>query len=202
MWLVDSGSSCFLSPHVQHVLLPEDTDVSLTGIGSAQFRSKSELFLTTMDSEGEYNTLIYPKCYNVAPDTLEFAIASTGSLERCGYKFHIEADNAYYTTPRDRTVRLVTDQVTGFHFIVEHVDAAPSVSGRNCVRQQLLDAQQPDRAAFCYQSEPETKPDVCHTAESLDTYLRHTVRGGFLGIRFALPSRQIRRRVNGSRFKA
>jgi len=177
LWLWDTGAGCFLSPHEEHILDPEAVNMSLSGVGSATSRSRSLLFLTTLDSDGEYNCLQYPKCYNVEPHVIDFAIASTGALERCGYTSHVAADGAYYITPKGRLVRLVTDQVTGFHFLVEHVNAKPSVMARNKLRADLAAKGKHALAARCLTSEPEIKPDACHTAASLDEFLRHHSQG-------------------------
>ena len=91
-----------------------------------------------MDTQGSYNTMQYGKCYNTK-NGVGFPIASTGAMERNGCRFDINEARPEYITAGKRTISLVTDSFTGFHFIVEHVRAAPSIALRAwCVRQSLV----------------------------------------------------------------
>ena len=134
-WLADSGSTCFVSDEREHILCAEECVMNITGVGATICKLRSQLVITTMDTAGDYNTMQYGRCYNTKGG-VGFPIASTGAMARNGCKFNLDYDKPRYTTGGGRTIPLVTDAVTGFHFIVEHVKALPSIKLREwCLRE-------------------------------------------------------------------
>ena len=151
----------------------------ITGLGDTVATRRSPLILTTVDAEGLYSTVQYPKCYNLLNGPLDFCLASTGALERSGFRFNIDFEHPHYVTAGGRVVPLLTDQVSGFHWLVEHIDAAPSIALRQaCLRQaQQLLRDKPHSVNFdgspgIYRSTPEVKPDRPCDASMLDAQLR------------------------------
>ena len=52
LWLVDSGSSCFVTPFRDTMILPIHTELQMNGIGGAQSRMVSPLILSFLDADG------------------------------------------------------------------------------------------------------------------------------------------------------
>ena len=111
MWLIDTGATAFLSPYDTHVCCAEKIHMPITGLGDTVATRRSPLILTTVDADGCYSTIQYPKCYNLLDGPLDFCLASTGALERNGFKFSINFDHPHYITAGGRVVPLVTDRV-------------------------------------------------------------------------------------------
>ena len=167
-WLADTGSTCFVSDEPEHVLCAEECLMNITGVGATVCNLRSQLIITTMDTQGCYNTMQYGKCYNTK-NGVGFPIASTGAMERNGCRFDINEDRPQYITAGKRTIPLVTDSFTGFHFIVEHVRAAPSIALRAwCVRQSLVLHHDKRHVTHfrgtptMYQAEAEEKPTIAY----------------------------------------
>ena len=184
LWLLDGGSSCFVSPYQEHILCAMNCDVALKGVGTARTTQQSSLALSMMTAEGRYCTLLYPKCYNVAAGSLEFAIASGGSLERCGWKSVLGSHRPRLVSPAGHTVPLLTDFGTGFHFIPEIVRAQPSVRYREW-RLEKAQAEIASGQSTSYISPPtkftssvDAKPDTFFTNETYDDFLQTQSRGG------------------------
>ena len=167
-WLADTGSTCFVSDEPEHVLCAEECLMNITGVGATVCNLRSQLIITTMDTQGCYNTMQYGKCYNTK-NGVGFPIASTGAMERNGCRFDINEERPQYITAGKRTIPLVTDSFTGFHFIVEHVRAAPSIALRAwCVKQALVLHHDKSHVTHfrgiptMYQAEPEEKPTIAY----------------------------------------
>ena len=183
LWLLDGGSSCFASPYPEHILCATKCEVALKGVGTARTTQQSSLALTMLTAEAKYCTLLFPKCYNVAPGSLEFAIASGGSLERCGWRSVLDNHQPRLVSPAGHSIPLLTDFSTGFHFIPELVRAEPSVRYRKWRLERAL-ADMADGAHTTYVSRPtmykseiDAKPEEFFTNASYDDFLQAQSRG-------------------------
>ena len=183
LWLLDSGSTCFASPHKEHILCAVECDMSLRGVGTTRTTMKSPLVLTMLDSKARYCTFAFPKCYNLDGGSLDFAIASAGALEGCGWSFVLDHEKPYMRSPAGCEIPLLTDFSTGFHFIPEQLRAEPSVRYRE-KHLQIARRQAASGAVFKYAGTPtiykgptEAKPMRCLTNESYDAYLKVQTRG-------------------------
>ena len=94
-WLADTGSTCFVSDEPEHVLCAEECLMNITGVGATVCNLRSQLIITTMDTQGCYNTMQYGKCYNTK-NGVGFPIASTGAMERNGCRFDINEERPQY----------------------------------------------------------------------------------------------------------
>ena len=177
LWLCDSGSTCLLSPHREHVVLELPCTATISGVGSMQSSSLSPAVLTTMDSEGQYVTLQCERCYNL-PE-LGFAILSTGLFEAAGYQWNMAGKNSTMMTPSGRVVPLIYDGDTGFHYLVEHTRAAPTLELKNAIIQKALASETSTMLSTptLFQETSEVKPAACHDLSSLQALSRSALGG-------------------------
>ena len=183
LWLGDTGSTAWVSSEPEHVLVPKSSCMMLKGVGSARCSRTSNGVLSTIDTEGLYNTMTWATVYNLDPGSeLNMCIASIGSMERMGYAFHFDADNPHYETPAGRKVRLLTDRVTGFHFIIEYLFARPSVQIRQLITQRVqadVTAGKPSQhEATMFEAPIMEKPSAQINEEGYDELLRRASSGG------------------------
>ena len=74
---------------------------------------------------------------------------------------------------------LIYDDVTGFHYIVEHTLAAPTLELKNAIIQKALasDASSMLSTPALFQDTPEVKPAACHDISSLQALSRSALGG-------------------------
>ena len=125
--LVDSGSTCFLSPITEHFLIPARTAMRINGVGQGLAERVSPLAISTVTSHGSYHLIKYPAVYGLTNGGLTFPIMPTGKLELQGYKFALEAEHGHLKTPQEDIVPLLFDATTGFHWLVERLYARTTV---------------------------------------------------------------------------
>ena len=125
--LVDSGSTCFLSPVREHFLVPARTAMRISGVGQGLAEKVSPLAISTITSTGSYHLIKYPTVYGLANGGLSFPIMPTGKLELQGYRFALEAEHGHMTTPNGDVIPLLFDASTGFHWFVERLYARPTI---------------------------------------------------------------------------
>jgi len=117
--LVDSGSTCFLTPLDEHLIVRYACATPITGIGNSTGKNYSPMIMGAVTSTGHYHVMHYPRIYEMK--SLDFTIVSTPALERCGYEFRLNANSSRMITPGGEVVPLVRDPGTGFHFLVDHL---------------------------------------------------------------------------------
>ena len=105
--LVDSGSTCFLSPLGEHILVRFHCTTAITGIGQSTAEYYSPCVMGGVTSEGQYHLINYPRVYEMK--SLEFPILSTPGLERCGYEFRLNSNFSHMLTPGGEIVPLVRE---------------------------------------------------------------------------------------------
>ena len=177
LWLVDSGSSCFISPHKEHRLAMRHCSMGIKGVGNTVCNTSSTLVLSTVGTSGEYITIQHATCYNL-PD-LQFSIMPTGVMEQHGYAFYLEHSCPRMVTPDNHTVPLLRDQSTGFVYMVEHINSPFSIA----VRQKAVESANKyvnehvlhdyvGTPSFSTPEVPEQHPAAPHTVATIDALLR------------------------------
>ena len=121
--LVDSGSTCFLTPLDEHIIVRFACTTPINDIGNSTAKHYSPMVLVAVTSEGQYHVMNYPRIYEMT--SLDFTILSTPALERCGYDFRLNSNSSRMITPGGEIFPLVRDPRTGFHFMVDHFRAKP-----------------------------------------------------------------------------
>jgi hypothetical protein len=121
--LVDSGSTCVITPYLRQLILriPNKTIISGVGTGSVSFASP--IIFTTVMTTGQYEMFNFLTGYFMTD--LDFAIMSCAQLERSGNEFTLSASFSRTKTPAGVVVPFVGDAQTGFHFLIDHLLAAP-----------------------------------------------------------------------------
>ena len=137
LWLVDSGSSCFVTPFRDTMILPIRTELQMNGIGGAHSKMVSPLILSFLDADGEYAVLHFQCVFLL--ETLPIPLFATGPCEQQGWGFSLNASSPCATMPDGRCVPLFRDRVTGFHWIPEHLQALPTIKGRRAVVSKCLE---------------------------------------------------------------
>ena len=123
--LVDSGSSCFLSPDRRHFYVRRPCDTAIKGIGKENVTEYAPLFYSFVTHEGGYVMLQFDRVYHM--ETLDFPIFSSGKANELGFVFVLASDHPHMLTPDGRHVPLIRDSMTGFMWIAERCLAANTV---------------------------------------------------------------------------
>jgi hypothetical protein len=119
------------------------------------------MIMGAVTSTGHYHVMHYPRIYEMK--SLDFTIVSTPALERCGYEFRLNANSSRMITPGGEVVPLVRDPGTGFHFLVDHLQAKLVLE-----RKRLLLANLRERKGRCWTIVSNLKMLKCHLPD-LDT---------------------------------
>ena len=151
MWLVDSGSSCFVTPFRDTMILPIRTELQMNGIGGAHSKMVSPLILSFLDAEGKYAVLHFQCVFLL--ETLPIPLFATGPCEQQGWSFCLNASSPCATMPDGRCVPLFRDRVTGFHWLAERLQALPTIKGRRAVVSKCLE--QPNQTGLELEYVPE-----------------------------------------------
>ncbi len=117
--LVDSGSTCVITPYLRQIILciPNKTIISGVGTGSVSFASP--IIFTAVATTGAYEMFTFPTGYFMLD--LNFAIMPCAYLERAGYEFTLSASYSRTKSSEGVVVPFVCDAQTGFHFLIDHL---------------------------------------------------------------------------------
>lgn len=140
LMLADSGSTCFLSPMQEHILVRFKCVTDITGVGQSTAKHYSPCVLGGVDMEGQYHVINYPRIYEMG--SLDFPIMSTPALERHGYEFQLSSSFSRMMTPEGKIVPFVRDPGTGFHFMVDHMYGEPVLTRKRTIVQAALQSPQ------------------------------------------------------------
>ncbi len=117
--LLDSGSSCFVTPFRDTMILPILIELQMNGIGGAHSKMVSPQILSFLDADGEY-AVLHLQCVFLL-ETLPIPLFATGPCEQQGWGFSLNASSPCTTMPDGRCVTLFRDRVTGFHWMTERL---------------------------------------------------------------------------------
>ena len=187
--LVDSGSTCFLSPMHQHIVVRFKCTTDITGVGQSTAKHYSPCVLGGVDVDGQYQVIYHSRIYELS--SLDFPIMSTPALERQGYEFQLNSSFSRMSTPEGKIVPLIRDPGTGFHFMVDHMNAEPVLERKRMIVEAAL--QQPQTALFepvdmvdrFDASKAEARPTGPDSADGLNEFLSVN-----FGAEFAWPSQK------------
>ena len=187
--LVDSGSTCFLSPMHQHIVVRFKCTTDITGVGQSTAKHYSPCVLGGVDVDGQYQVIYHSRIYELS--SLDFPIMSTPALERQGYEFQLNSSFSRMSTPEGKIVPLIRDPGTGFHFMVDHMNAEPVLERKRMIVEAAL--QQPQTALFepvdigdrFDASKAEAQPTGPDSADGLNEFLSVN-----FGAEFAWPSQK------------
>jgi hypothetical protein len=85
MYLLDSGSSLFLTPNKDALILGIKTVMNIRGVGGDVAKIKSPLFYTFLDIKGEYVGFHYQSLYLL--ESLPIPLFATGPAEQQMWSF-------------------------------------------------------------------------------------------------------------------
>ena len=128
--LLDSGSTCLLSPCDHHFPVKLKCDIHINGVGGAKVDIMSPQVLSILDTEASsYITFQLERGYCLP--TLGFGLLPSGPLEAQGFEFHLRESNPYFVAPdKVRKGHLIKDYVTGMTWVAERPNAQPCVEAK------------------------------------------------------------------------
>jgi hypothetical protein len=127
--LIDSGSTCYLSPRKEHLFIEHVCHMQVKGVGSETCKTMSPLIYTFLDMNNEYQSFQWPAVYYTT--AIGFPIMATGPMEKQGFTFVLHSRNAHIIAPTGSVIPVLTDPNTGFHWAVERIAARPTVEGKS-----------------------------------------------------------------------
>ncbi len=133
--LVDGGSTCVITPYLRQLILriPNKTIISGVGTGSVSFASP--IIFTAVVTTGQYEMFNFLTGYFMSD--LDFAIIPCAQLERSGYELTLSASFSRTKTPAGVVVPFVRDAQTGFHFLIDHLLAAPGLRSKHNIAEHF-----------------------------------------------------------------
>ena len=99
MWLVDSGSSCFVEPFRDTMILPIRTELQVSVIGGTQSNMVSPLILSFLDADMKYAVLQFQGLFLL--ESLPIPLFATGPCEQQGWGFCLHASSSCVPLPDD-----------------------------------------------------------------------------------------------------
>ena len=130
--LLDSGSSCFISPCPHHFPIEIRCHTEINGIGNQKVSVMAPQVVSVLNARAtRYITFGFARGYRL--DSLGFGIISSGQLEAQGYQFRLQDHGPHFVTPDGDIGHLIKDYHTGFSWIAERTQAKPSVDGRSAI---------------------------------------------------------------------
>ena len=174
--LIDSGSTCFLSPRKEHFFIEHVCQMKIKGVGSETCDTMSPLIYTFLDMNNDYQSFQWPAVYYTT--AVGFPIMATGPMEKQGFTFILHSRNAHIISPTGTGIPILTDPTTGFHWAVERLAAAPTVEGKSRLIAAFL--KHPQSAGVKLKTVPtipqnpyiEQKPTIAPTSFDYDSILQ------------------------------
>ena len=128
MHLLDSGSSLFLTPHKDALILGIKTVMNIRGVGGDVAKIKSPLVYTFLDSKGEYVGFHYQSLYLL--ESLPIPLFATGPAEQQMWSFLLGPSSPCAITSKGRFIPIFRCATTGFHWMPERLKAFPTLESR------------------------------------------------------------------------
>jgi hypothetical protein len=143
LWLVDSGTTCFLSPNTRHMFVDLKCNTTINGVGQATCNSCAPLIMSFVGDNLSYVTLAGAQVLKMP--TLPFPLFSTGYAESLGFEFVFNWNNPVMTDSKGVRVPMIKDRVTGFTWIAERPRAITTVRAQRKFLQELDKSQYKDQ---------------------------------------------------------
>jgi hypothetical protein len=117
MHLLDSGSSLFLTPRKDALILGIKTVMNIRGVGGDVAKIKSPLVYTFLDSKGEYVGFHYQSLYFL--ESLPIPLFATGPAKQQMRSFLLGPSSPCAITSKGRFIPIFRCATTGFHWMPE-----------------------------------------------------------------------------------
>ena len=161
--LVDSGSTCPLTPHRSHMYAPGKTDALIKGVGSQQAIERSPVTYAFLTTNLTYEIITLTAGYLMP--SLGFPIFPSGKAEDQNWEFILNKDSSRVITSKGEVIPLLRDDATGFHWLVERPRARPAMQMKKKTIAKLISlnytfSRQPDEILMTDAEESPTKPDI------------------------------------------
>ena len=165
LWLVDSGTTCFLSPNTRHMFVDLKCKTTINGVGQATCNSCAPLIMSFVGDNLSYVTLAGAQVLKMP--SLPFPLFSTGYAESLGFEFVFNWNHPVMTDSKGVRVPMIKDRVTGFTWIAERPRAITTVRAQRKFLQELDQSQYKDQVisdkiimpALSSAEPPPTHPD-------------------------------------------
>ena len=132
LMLLDSGSTCFLSPCAHHFPVELKCSTTINGIGNQKVTVMAPQIISVLNAKAtKYITFGFARGYRL--NTLGFGIISSGQMEKQGYLLRLQENSPYFMAPDGDMGNLIKDYHTGLTWIAERPRAKPSVEGRRAI---------------------------------------------------------------------
>jgi hypothetical protein len=135
MHLLDSGSSLFLTPFKDALILGIKTVMNIKGVGGDVAKIKSPLVYTFLDSKGEYVGFHYQDLYLL--ESLPIPLFATGPAEQQMWSFLLGPSSPCAITSKGRFIPIFRCATTGFHWMPERLKALPTLESRRRIAQRV-----------------------------------------------------------------
>ena len=135
--LLDSGSSLFLTPFKDAMILGIRTVMNIRGVGGDVSKVKSPLVYTFLDSKGEYVGFHYQALYLL--ESLPIPLFATGPVEQQMWSFLLGPSSPCAITADGRFILIIRCGTTGFHWMPERLKAFPTLESRRRIAQRVRD---------------------------------------------------------------
>ena len=135
--LLDSGSSLFLTPFKDALILGIRTVMNIRGVGGDVSKVKSPLVYTFLDSKGEYVGFHYQALYLL--ESLPISLFATGPAEQQMWSFLLGPSSPCAITADGRFIPIIRCATTGFHWMPERLKAFPTMESRRRIAQRVRD---------------------------------------------------------------
>ena len=127
LWLVDSGTTSFLSNLLRHMFIQIPCHTTINGVGQAACDTCAPLVLSCI-SEDDINYVTIEGTHVYYMPHMKFPILSTGYLESHGYEFHLRKFKPVMIAPDRRKVPLIRDDVITFTWLAERPRARITIT--------------------------------------------------------------------------
>ena len=135
--LLDSGSSLFLTPFKDALILAIKTIMNIRGVGGDVSKIKSPLVYTFLDSKGEYVGFHYQALHLL--ESLPILLFATGPAEQQMWSFWLGPSSPCAITADGRFIPIIRCATSGFHWMPERLKALPTLVGRRRITQRVRD---------------------------------------------------------------
>ena len=135
MHLLDSGSSLFLTPHRDALILGIKTVMNIRGVGGDVAKIKSPLVYTFLDIKGEFVGFHYQSLYLL--ESLPIPLFATGPAEQQMWSFLLGPSSPCAITSKGRFIPILRCATTGFHWMSERLKAFPTLESRRRIAQRV-----------------------------------------------------------------
>ena len=142
------------------------------------------MIFTAVATTGAYEMFTFDTGYFMLD--LDFAILPCAPLERLGYVFTLSASFSRAKTPAGVVVPFVRDAQTGFHFLIDHLLAAPGLGAKHNIAEHFKRSGQAGEVNdFPPLTDAESLPAGTDSADTLTAALQSDLGGAVTSLTWA-----------------